>query len=173
MDVVVSTTRRLEVGGLLPFAPMLRRYLFVLGAAPDRLDDLVQDVFVTALEKSFEDRGPAATGGLLRAVARHLLLRARRSAAARREVELAHEAWCEDAAIDGDEDGDGRVAALRACLDALPARCRQLLRGAYEDRLGRHELAARFGLRPGGVKTALRRVREALRQCVERKRGSR
>ena len=170
MDGVASaTTKRVNVHGLAPFAPMLRRYLFVLGAAADRLDDLVQDVFVAVLVKPFEDRGPAATGGLLRAVAKKLLLRARRSAAARREVELAHEAWCEDA----DADGNERIIALRACIEALPERSQQLLRGAYAEQLGRDELAAALGLRPDGVKTALRRVRDALRQCVERKRGKR
>lgn len=46
---------------------MLRRYLFVLGARADRLDDLVQEVFAVALKKELQDRGPgrshfAATG---------------------------------------------------------------------------------------------------------------
>lgn len=165
----VSTARTpLAAASLSPFAPMLRRYVHVLGVPVDRGDDLVQDVFVAVLQKAFEDRGEPAVGALLRAVARHVVLRSRRGEAARREVELAHEVWCEDG---GDRDGDERVDALRACIDALPDRGRVLLRGAYQEELGRAALARRLGLRPDGVKTALRRLRDALRACVERKRA--
>lgn len=169
MDVVVPKLMQpLDAQALAPRAAMLRRYLFVLGAAADRIDDLVQEVFVVVLQKAFDDRGAAATGVLLRAVARNLLLRERRSAAARREVELAHEVWCEDG---GDIDGDERLDALRACVGALPERSRALLRGAYTDGRGREDLARALGLRPDGIKTALRRLRDALRACVERRRG--
>jgi RNA polymerase sigma-70 factor, ECF subfamily len=162
--------RPLAAADLAPRAAMLRRYLFVLGAPPDRLDDVVQEVFVLALGKPFEHRGEQALGVLLRAIAKNLLLRERRSAAARREVELAHEVWCEDG---GDGDGDERLDALRACVDALPPRSRALLDGAYREQHGRDELARRFALRPDGVKTALRRLRDGLRACIERRRGGR
>ena len=171
MDVVAHpTTNRLDTARLAPRAAMLRRYLFVLGCGADRLDDVVQEVFVVVLQKGFEDRGEPAAGVLLRSIARNVLLRSRRSAAARREVELAHEVWCEDG---GDGDGDERVDALRACVDALSERSRALLHGAYGDEHGRIELAQSHGMRPQGVKTALRRLRELLRACVERKRGAR
>ena len=58
---------------------MLRRYLYVLGAHADRLDDLVQDAFVIALEKRPEDRGEAAFGAFLRAIGKNLVLRERAS----------------------------------------------------------------------------------------------
>lgn len=169
MNVVAqTTTKRLDAHSLPGRAAMLRRYLFVLGAGADRIDDLVQEVCVVVLQKGFEDRGEPAVGVLLRSIAKNVLLRTRRAAAARREVELAHEVWCEDG---GDVDGDERIDALRACVDALPERSRALLRGAYGEQRGRIELARVLGLRPQGVKTALRRLREGLRACVERKRG--
>lgn len=56
-------------------AEMLRRYLFVLGARADRLDDLVPEVFAVALKKELQDRGPAALGTFLRGVVKNLLLR--------------------------------------------------------------------------------------------------
>lgn len=56
-------------------AEMLRRYLYVLGARADRLDDLVQEVFAVALKKEVQDRGPAALGAFLRGVAKNMLLR--------------------------------------------------------------------------------------------------
>ncbi|MGK0155946.1 MAG: DNA-directed RNA polymerase specialized sigma24 family protein [Neolewinella sp.] len=54
---------------------MLRRYLFVLKAQADRLDDLVPEVFAVALKKELQDRAPAALGAFLRGVAKNMLLR--------------------------------------------------------------------------------------------------
>ena len=149
--------------------PMLRRYLFVLGVAAGELDDLVQDVFATALEKGVEERGAPATGTWLRRVARHLVLRRRASRAARREIEAADDTW-EVAHRDLDHD-DARVEALRRCLEHLPGQRRALLDRAYHDGAGRDELAHEFGLAVEGVKTALRRLRAALAACVERRLG--
>jgi RNA polymerase sigma-70 factor (ECF subfamily) len=149
-----------------PHGAMLRRYLFVLGARADRLDDLVQEVFVLVLQKGLDDRGAAAAGAFLRGVAKNLLLRERRSAGARREVELADEVWREQC---GERDGGERIDALRGCLTALPERSRALLQRTYADGLGRAAVAAELGMRADGVKTALRRLRDGLRECVERR----
>jgi len=145
---------------------MLRRYLFVLGAGADRIDDLLQEVFLVGLDKVDAARGPAAAASFLRGVAKNLLLRQRRSATARREVELGDEVWREQC---GDGSGDHRVEALRSCVEALPERSRQLLQRCYEDGAGRHELGDEFGMAADGIKTALRRLRAALRECVERR----
>ena len=170
MGATVSAAQgRLEPAALAVHAAMLRRYLFVLGAPAAGIEDLLQEVFVLVMQKDFRDRGHAAVGALLRGVARNLLLRARRATAARREVELAHEVWCEDS---GDDDGDERVDALRACVAALSPRARTLLELAYGEGLGRAAVAQATGMRPDGVKTALRRLRELLRACVARKRGT-
>ncbi len=50
---------------------MLRRYLQTLGARLDRIDDLVQETFVVALQK-LEDHDPWAVAAWLRGVARNL-----------------------------------------------------------------------------------------------------
>lgn len=164
---------------LVPHLAMVRRYLFVLGARAAAVDDLAQEAFAAALQLPFADRGSAAAGAFLRAVAKNMLLRERKSASARREVELGNEVWrarCGDG--DGGSGGDGtgtdRIAALRVCVEALPGRSRDLLAGAYEEGLGRRALAARSGLAVFGVKSALRRLRAALKACVERRlRGAR
>jgi RNA polymerase sigma-70 factor (ECF subfamily) len=145
---------------------MLRRYLYVLGAPVDRIDDLLQEVFVLVLRRGLEDRGAGPVGAFLRGVARNLLLRERRSVAARREVELADEVWRKQCEPD---DGAARLVALRRCVDALPLRSRALLARCYGDGAGRGELGAEFGLAVDGVKTALRRLRAALRACIGRR----
>tara|TARA_R110002072_G_scaffold162687_1_gene314778 strand:- start:1543 stop:2028 length:486 start_codon:yes stop_codon:yes gene_type:complete len=147
-------------------AAMLRRYLHVLGAGADRVDDLLQEVFVVALHKLVDDRGAAAAASFLRGVAKNLLLRQRRSWAARREIVFGDEVWREQC---NDGSGDRRVDALRSCIDGLPERSRELLRRCYADDAGRHELGDEFGLAVDGVKTALRRLRAALRECIERR----
>jgi RNA polymerase sigma-70 factor (ECF subfamily) len=145
----------------------LQRYLRVLGCAPDRVDDLVQECFVVLLRDSFEHRSDGETRTFLRRTACNLLRQQARSTQRRREVELADEVWREQC---GDGDGDGYVAELRACVAELAARPRRLLEAAYADELGRERIGRELGMRPQGVKTALRRLRAVLRACIERKR---
>ncbi|MCB9876636.1 MAG: hypothetical protein H6835_03450 [Planctomycetes bacterium] len=150
---------------LPPHAAMLRRYLWVLGARGDRIEDLVQEAFVVALQKGLADRGQAAASAFLRGVAKNLLLRERRSRAMRREVELADAVWHEQCGGDGDD----RVEALRRCVEALPDKSRALLTRCYQGGAGREALGAEFGMVPDGIKTALRRLRAGLRECIERR----
>ena len=146
----------------------LRRYLRTLGCKPDHIDDLVQDTFVVVLQKGLGDRGRAAAAGWLRQTAKHLFLRQLRDDRARREVEIADQVFAEQCGADA---GDGVVAALRACLRELPARSRRLLEGTYRDGLGRQQLGQELGMRPDGIKTALRRLRAALLHCIQGRRG--
>ncbi|MCA8949307.1 MAG: RNA polymerase sigma factor [Planctomycetes bacterium] len=156
-------------GRLLALGNPLRRYLRVLGCAPDRIEDLVQEALLVAMRAGFRWRGEATAMAYLRRTAKNLFLQQIRGERRRREVEIADEtwtAWCPD------PEPDEYLTALRACVEALPARQRNLLDAAYRDNLGRSGIAARLGLSRAGVKTALRRVRAALRACVERKRGA-
>lgn len=147
---------------------MLRRYLATLGAADHRIDDLIQEAFATAIQKAVEDRGRGALATWLRRAVRNILLRERRSTAARREVELAHEVWVEEC---GEADAQEQIDHLRHCLRTLPARSRALLHHAYARGDSRAEIATGFNLTEDGVKTALRRLRSRLRECLERRMG--
>lgn len=145
----------------------LRRYLRVLGCPLDRIEDLVQETLLVALRSNFTYRGNAAARTFLRVTGKNLLRGQQRSEQRRREVEIADEVWhasCEP------DDGQGYLEALRECVAALPDRQRELLEGCYSDAFGREQLGRKLGMRPEGVKTALRRLRGVLRECVERKR---
>jgi len=145
-------------------ARMVRRYLRVLGAAGADLDDLLQETFVVLLKREFEDRGGAAVATFLRTTARFLFLRRNRDALP--QVEAADAVWERRC---GDDDGAGYLAALRACLATLGERARRIVQLGYDEDLGRASIAQQLGMTADGVKTALRRARDALRQCIERR----
>ena len=147
----------------------LRRYLRVLGADDSTADDLVQEVFVVALERPDFDASVAARAFVfLRTTARHLWLKSHRRTLSRREVEHADEVWQQHC------EGDGRdyVDALRRCVAELPERSRALLEATYAERASRADSARAFGMSEHGIKSALRRLRARLHECIERRRKS-
>ena len=147
----------------------LWRYLRVLGADDATADDLVQEAFLVALQRpDFDASDQLASFAFLRTTARHRWLKSRRCQMTRREVAHADEVWDEQC---GDGHGSGYVDALRDCVGELPQRSRELLEVTYEDRIGRGETARVFGMTENGIKSALRRLRSALHDCIERRRN--
>lgn len=147
--------------------PAVWRYLRTLGCDAATADDLTQDAFVVVLERQgFDASNVDAAFGFLRTTARHLWLRSARRSLTTREVEAADRVWEEQC---GEGEGLERQAALRACIDALPPRSRDLLAATYGDRASRAASSRRFGLSEDGVKSALRRLRAALQECIERR----
>jgi RNA polymerase sigma-70 factor (ECF subfamily) len=63
----------------------------------------------------------------------------------------------------------GRLAALRACLEELPAKSRRVLELRYADGMGCAEVAAAVGVGLDAVYKRLSRLHTTLRQCVEGK----
>jgi len=149
----------------------LWRYLRMLGAEAAEADDLAQEAFVVAMQKDALQNEPGLVAAFLRTTARHLFLRLRK--AGRRERRLACEVealWARDAAPDG---GDRLVAAVRACVGELDGRARRAIELCYglhdNDAQGRAAIAHELGLQENGVKTLLQRVRQKLRECIERR----
>lgn len=121
------------------------------------------------LRRRPEDRGDAARGAWLRGAARNLLRAARR--AGRFELQVADDATIEAAwqRLAGADDGAGRLVALRECLESLAEREREVIALRYRDGRGREDCAERLGLSVEGVKTLLRRTKERLKHCIERR----
>jgi RNA polymerase sigma-70 factor (ECF subfamily) len=71
----------------------------------------------------------------------------------------------------GDDELADRRAALSKCVDKLPPADRALLTECYLDPAGVHAAAARRGRSPHSVYNSLRRIRQALLQCVTRALG--
>lgn len=151
----------------------LWRYVRFLGASTNEADDLVQEAFLAVHRKPFEQRSDAESAAYLRAVVRRCLLVARRRE--RRQVnamtgeaalELAEAVWVERAA---EERWSARVLALAECLQSVNGRARKSLDLFYRDQFSRAQIAEALEMKPAGVKTLLRRAREKLRDCVQRK----
>ena len=154
------------------FQATLYRYVRFLGADSETAREVVQDTFVAA-SRSRSHPGPEEAeqmGPWLRGVARNLFLKACR---ARRRLPIpvdpsslaeADACWTEWTA--GAQNTSVILAALRECLGRLPERQRAILAARYEHRRPRAEMAATFGMTQDGVKSALRRVRRALADCI-------
>jgi RNA polymerase sigma-70 factor, ECF subfamily len=146
------------------------RYVRFLGADRTEADDLTQETFLTLARSEFVERDPRQTAGYLRVVARNQLLALRRKQ--NREVstvdlESADSVWAAAAGEDGSL--NGYLDALRDCVEHLESRSRLAVDLQYRVEAGRDAIAAALGMKPEGVKTMLRRIRQILRECVERK----
>lgn len=155
----------------------LIRYLRFLGAiGPETAEDLAQETFVAAFRRP--ERIPADAreqAAWLRGIARNLFLadcrRRRRAPVALDEaaLESAERHWRHAFLRDGD--GFEYLEALRECLARLPSDRRRLVELRYAEGQGRQDLAETLGMTENGIKTALRRVRAALADCIESRLG--
>jgi len=136
-------------------------------------DDLAQESFLSAWRTLSTFRGDAPLRMWLLGIARNRALTHLRDEERRR----AHHAQTVDAIVaslltrkienDVPAAHERKLAALRACLDTLPAASAAVVDQFYFKGRTAVELAQESGRREGAVWMALMRVRLALRQCVE------
>jgi RNA polymerase sigma-70 factor (ECF subfamily) len=142
----------------------------------DVVDDLAQEVFLIAFRKLPEFDAayplrPWLLGIARRAVLKYLRDDGRRAARHTGAFASLFDEWrtaLVETATDVDA-GERRVAALMACVDSLPAHSAELVSGHYFDALPLVEIASRQSRKQGAVRIALFRIRQALRDCVERR----
>jgi DNA-directed RNA polymerase specialized sigma24 family protein len=139
----------------------------MLGADAATAEDMVQEAFLVALQRpQFDASSAAGVFVFLRTTARQLLLRSWRRRGSEAQVLAADAVW---QARCGDGPDDDYVDALRVCIARLPGRSRALLAATYGDGEGRAAAGARLGLGPDGVKSALRRLRAFLHDCISKR----
>jgi RNA polymerase sigma-70 factor (ECF subfamily) len=164
---------------------MIYRYLRYMGAATDVAEDVAQETFLAAYKSAnvpMEDAG--SEGGRcaawLRGVARNQLLmyfrKARSNPVSSDPVMLeqalnqADEVWATELLRSGD--GFDYAEALQACLGRLQGTQRKVLDMFYAEEFSRAQIAEALNMSEDGIKSLLRRVRAALRQCVQTRLGS-
>jgi RNA polymerase sigma-70 factor (ECF subfamily) len=156
-----ATIRAVAAGDQDAFARLYAGYVrmvhaILLGRVPRRdVDDLVQDVFISAYTRIGELRDAAAFGGWIATIARNRATDYLRRS--REQVELPDE-------LPG---GDPIEAETLAVLDAvrrLPEAYRETLLMRLVEGMSGNEIAARTGLTPASVRVNLHRGMKLLRE---------
>ena len=163
----VQLVQRLFVQHIVP----LRGFLLGLTADPHRVDDLVQETFLTAQAKA----GSFAPGTNFRAwifsIARFKLLSTIRDAS-RDPAMLDPEVIEALAAAEPDfSHNQERLQHLPDCLSKLAPQARRAMDLCYQHAKGPSEIAPILGWSVGAVKVALSRARAVLRECIQRRMG--
>ena len=145
---------------------------FLYSIVPDyhAVEDMFQEICLVAIQKAGEFQEGTNFAGWLRAIARNKIrehLR-KRSGVALDDAffdGLDHAFDAARAAIDPDQ----RKEALRHCLGELQEGSRRLLAWRYVEGLAPAAIGERMGRTRVGVNSLLQRIRETLKECVERR----
>lgn len=166
-----ALVRQAEAGDEGAFARLYERYgrlvhgllLARLGARASRedVDDLVQDVFLTAWRKLDALRDPAAFGGWLATIARSRAVDFHRR---RREVDALPDHVAAPDASETELDARTALAAIRT----LPEAYRDTLVLRLVEGLTGPEIAEQTGLTPASVRVNLHRGMKLLREKLHR-----
>ena len=159
---IARLVRDAQRGNRAAFADLYQRFArMVHGIVLARtirtdVDDVVQDVFVTALERLGDLREPAAFGGWLAAIARH------RATDQRRRTPPT-EALVEEMAVTRDPDHLEALAILDT-VRSLPDAYRETLILRLVEGMSGAEIAERTGLTAASVRVNLHRGMKLLRE---------
>src|SRR5918994_6473587 len=159
--------RAARAGDESAFTRLYERYArvvhAVLLARVDRQDveDLVQDVFLTAWKRLDDLRDPAAFGGWIAMIARNRATDFHRRA--QEYVEMPA-----DLTSPGTASGEAEANDALAAIRALPGAYRETLMLRLVEGLTGPEIAERTGLTPASVRVNLHRGMKMLRERLER-----
>ena len=123
------------------------------------VDDLVQDVFMLAMQRLASLRTPAAFGGWLAAIARTRAIDHLRRQP--RTTELV-----DDVAVSDPDRSE--VMAVLAAVERLPLAYRETLTLRFVEGMTGQEIAAKTGLTEGSVRVNLHRGMKQLKEELER-----
>ena len=158
---LAATIRAVAAGDQDAFSRLYTDYsrmihAILLGRIPRRdVDDLVQDVFLTAYTRIRELRDPAAFGGWIATIARNRATDYLRQT--RDQVELPDE-------LAGGQPIDTETFAVLEIVRTLPEAYRETLLMRLVEGMSGNEIAERSGLTPASVRVNLHRGMKMLRE---------
>jgi len=161
LGALAATIRAVAAGDQDAFAQLYAEYVrmvhaIVLGRVPHRdVDDLVQDVFLTAYTRVAELRNPAAFGGWIAAIARNRATDHLRQS--REQVELPED-------LPGGDPIQAETFAVLEVVRKLPEAYRETLLMRLVEGMSGAEIAERSGLTPASVRVNLHRGMKLLRE---------
>ncbi|MBD3675228.1 MAG: sigma-70 family RNA polymerase sigma factor [Planctomycetaceae bacterium] len=148
-----------------------RLYAFILALVrrPSDAEDILQETNVVLWRKRETYESGTDFFAWAFAIARRQVM-ASRSRQSRQRLRFDDELVEKIATTAGTESShyDRRDAALRACLQKLTASQRTLISRRYQPDVAVNSLAEEVGKTAKAVSESLRRIREKLRQCIER-----
>ena len=149
-------------------APRVRTFLAAACRDSMLVDDCMQEVAMVAWRKRGEFDEDRPFDAWIIGMARFVLLRHRRDMARKRvvlEPDLIEQL---EALATADVDAiDDRRQALAACVSALGESAKALLKIRYEEHTPLAEAAQQLGRSHGAIRTALARLRDSLRRCIQ------
>ena len=160
-EALAVTIRAVAGGDEQAFARLYADYArlvhaIVLGRVPRRdVDDLVQDIFITAYTRIGELRDPAAFGGWLATIARNRATDYLRQS--REQIELPDE-------LPGGDPIEAETFAVLEVVRKLPESYRDTLLMRLVEGMSGNEIAERSGLTPASVRVNLHRGMKMLRE---------
>jgi RNA polymerase sigma-70 factor (ECF subfamily) len=135
------------------------------------VDDVAQDVFLRAIERLDRVTDVDSLGSFLRGIARNVVRERQRKYAREGQAYMRFvEERCETASASEKASwlaDPELLAALRACVDALSDRSREMLALRYDEELNSDQIGQQVGLNGAAVRTAMRRARSALLKCIQ------
>lgn len=152
----------------------LRAFVRALGVDDAWVDDLSQEVFIIAFQRLTDFEVGTDFGRWLRSIARNLAANERRKEARRSRLLPAVMA---DVLLRHDAEGDFEfnlnvlVSVMNDCVAELPPRSQKLLRRRYAGGETALTLAAELGVKAEALRQTLLRIRLAVKECIERRRG--
>lgn len=135
-------------------------------------EDILQTTTVAVMESGSQLRDEAGFLPWAREIARRRILAHRRSQAKEQIFDPELVQSLADAAeqLDALNEVSPQQAALRACLDHLPPDSKKLIISRYDPKKGDAELLAQaFGFSVQSIYARIKRIKIALRQCVEKR----
>ena len=134
----------------------------------DDVLDIVQESFVDAWRGLDRFDATREFGPWLRTICRNRVLKHLRDRLPkrRRELALVDEALIASESAEVEEAPEGRLAALRRCLEALDISHRALLERRYHEGVAVQDLASELGKSANAVSMILIRLKVVLQRCV-------
>ena len=156
------------VQSLIEVQPRLFAYISTLLGDVHDANNVLQETNMTLWQKSDEFKPGSNFRAWAREIAYFKSLAFVRDS--KRDRLIVNQALIEQYFAQTDQwDEDERRIALRHCVSQLDGRQRRLLRRRYEDGASMKQLAELQGKSEAAVKMNLRRVRESLMSCIQRK----
>lgn len=162
------------------YQQLVRQFLARILHPAEEIDDLAQEVFLTAFRQlehcNAEERFAAWLLGIARNQARmYVRGESRRRRRERDALQTAVEQWRlehVEPSADEQEQHVRTVAALRGCVDDLPEHSRHLVEQFYFAGLSAAALGEALGRKSGAIRMNLLRIRQQLAKCLKGRLGT-